>query len=273
MKTEDPYHYSATFEPKEPAVEKMRRPLVAFLLTFMAPGLGHLYAGKSAVAALLVVGWTALIASLLGTRLGTTFNGMVLILVVIALASLGIAVSAWRTAKRQGKIALRPYHHWFLYLTAGVVFSLVAGQLMEIRRVMAYTVPTVSMEPAILSGEKVYAEADYYEATAPERGEIAVFAVDEGKGPYVSIGRVIGLPGERISIRDKVVYIDGVELDDPWGVTADPMVYPNDAAGTSATKRVRDQLAPFQLPADAVFVLGDNRDLSRDSRFYGPLPL
>lgn len=96
-----------------------------------------------------------------------------------------------------------------------------------------------------------------YKTGDPERGDIIVFKypVDESKD---FIKRVIGVPGDTIEIRDKVVYINGQEIDEPYVL--------HTKAGNMP---VRDNFGPFTVPADEYFVMGDNREGSHDSRFWG----
>ncbi len=98
---------------------------------------------------------------------------------------------------------------------------------------------------------------------APQRGDVIVFRYprDEEKD---FIKRVVGLPGERIEIRDKVVYVNGTVMDDhAYTQRIDPTL-PIDRAINQ-----RDNFGPVTVPDDSYLVLGDNRDHSMDSRYWG----
>lgn len=110
-----------------------------------------------------------------------------------------------------------------------------------------------SMEPNLHEGELLILEKISYRFRPPQRGEIVVFRLSAEPTSHL-IKRVIALPGETIEIRDGRVYIDGDLLDEPY---ASPTTYPS--------------MRPLRVPPESIFVLGDNRGLSNDSRSFGPV--
>jgi signal peptidase I len=148
--------------------------------------------------------------------------------------------------------------------------------------VQAFKIPTGSMEENLLVGDHLLVNKFVFgPATAPlERALLPVAAVDRGdvvvfKYPEEPerdfIKRVIGLPGETLEVRDKRVYIDGAALEEPYAHYLEPM-----PSGTglheSTPYDVRDRYGPVTVPAGHFFVMGDNRDNSQDSRYWGFLP-
>ncbi|MBC15878.1 MAG: signal peptidase I [Desulfovibrio sp.] len=93
----------------------------------------------------------------------------------------------------------------------------------------------------------------------PERGDIVVFKFPEDESKDY-IKRIIGLPGDIIEIKDKVVFINGNPLDEPYVLHTKPGIMP-----------VRDNFGPYKVPEDNYFMMGDNREGSYDSRFWGPV--
>ena len=95
----------------------------------------------------------------------------------------------------------------------------------------------------------------------PERGDVVVFRFPKDRSvDYIK--RVIGTPGDTVEIRDKKVYINGEPIDDPYAHISSPSVL-------AANASPRDNLGPVLVPDGRIFVLGDNRDHSYDSRFWG----
>jgi signal peptidase I len=136
--------------------------------------------------------------------------------------------------------------------------------------VQAYKIPSGSMIPTLLVGDYILVNRLSYGLRIPyykyilrwgeiKRGDIIVFVFPEDPSKDF-IKRVIALSGETIEIRKKKIYINGKEIEDKWGFFKDDDVGPP-----------RDDFGPFQVPQGHVFVMGDNRDESNDSRFWGPV--
>ena len=95
----------------------------------------------------------------------------------------------------------------------------------------------------------------------PQRGDIAVFIYPEDKSKDF-IKRVIAVGGDTVEVRNKKVFINGEPMDDPHGVHVEDVIYPKSI-------QRRDNMGPVKVPEGAIFVMGDNRDQSYDSRFWG----
>lgn len=110
------------------------------------------------------------------------------------------------------------------------------------------------MEPRIESGEYVLIDTLAYHFGKPARGDIVAFRHGDDP-PSVFIKRVIGLPGDRIKIRQGTVYVNGARLDEPYIRFHDT-----------------NSFVPTVVPAQSLYVLGDNRADSEDSRVFGSVP-
>ena len=146
-----------------------------------------------------------------------------------------------------------------------------------------YEIPTGSMEPNLLIGDHLLVNKVIYSPSAlpledrvlakkpVERGHVVVFKFPEDPTRDF-IKRVIGLPGETVEIRDKTVFINGQALVEPYAHFLEAPLHRDDPEYGLRSEGVRDNWGPEVVPAGHLFVLGDNRDNSRDSRFWGFLP-
>lgn len=139
--------------------------------------------------------------------------------------------------------------------------------------VQAFKIPSGSMKPTLLIGDHLLVNKFAYgikipfirktliSIDDPQRGDIVVFIypVDRSKD---FIKRVVGVAGDTIEIRDKKIYLNGVPYNDGHGVYTDRILFP-------ASVQPRDNFGPVTVPAGQIFVMGDNRDQSYDSRFWG----
>jgi signal peptidase I len=111
-----------------------------------------------------------------------------------------------------------------------------------------------SMEPNLHTNQRLLVEKISYRFGLPGRGDIVVVQVSGHEVPPIK--RVIGLPGETVEIREGRVLVDGRQLEEPY----------------LADVEMRDY-GPYAVPLQHVFVMGDNRHLSGDSRIFGPVPV
>lgn len=123
-----------------------------------------------------------------------------------------------------------------------------------------------SMVPTIQIGDQVVANKLVYRIREPARGDIVIFKSPLDRHQYL-IKRVVAVGGDSIEIRDKTVFINDTPIDDPWGHHLDPQIIPQ--SGDEGGKR--GNLAPIVLPPETYFLLGDNRNESKDSRDWGAI--
>src|ERR1051325_418564 len=149
----------------------------------------------------------------------------------------------------------------------------------------AFKIPTGSMEDNLKIGDHIIVNKFIYGPVSPpwqklvplrdiRRGDIIVFRYPlQPDTDFVK--RVIGLPGDTVEVRDKDVYINGAKLNEPYVIHADPMVF---RARNSREPplpepyRSRDQFGPYAVAPGTYFAMGDNRDRSSDSRYWGTVP-
>jgi signal peptidase I len=154
---------------------------------------------------------------------------------------------------------------WREYVETAFI-ALVAAVLLRIFVVSAYKVTSSSMEDALYEGDYIFVNKLAYEyGSAPRPGDIIVFQYPNNpQKDYIK--RIVALPGQEVQIADKVVYIDGQVAPIPvHSKNTDRKIIPGDLS-------LRDNFGPYVVPVGEYFVMGDNRDDSRDSRFWGSVP-
>lgn len=139
--------------------------------------------------------------------------------------------------------------------------------------VQAFKIPSGSMKQTLQIGDHILVNKFIYgvkipfwaktiiPVKIPERGDIIVFKYPKDPDKDF-IKRVIGVAGDRIEIIDKQVYVNNELLNNVHAVHTDPRIFPGEF-------NTRDNFGPVTVPADSLFVMGDNRDNSHDSRFWG----
>jgi signal peptidase I len=179
-------------------------------------------------------------------------------------------------ARARSKSTLREYLE---AIVLAVVLTIVIRGLV----VQAFRIPTGSMEDTLLVGDFLFvnkmvygSEIDiglggerffYYRFPAirePRAGEVIVFRYPEDPSRDF-IKRCVALAGQQVEIRDKVLYVDGKAREEPYVVHKDPRIIPRERAP-------RDNFGPYVVPQGHLFMMGDNRDNSHDSRVWGALP-
>jgi len=148
--------------------------------------------------------------------------------------------------------------------------------------VQAFQIPSGSMEPTLLVGDfllvnkLVYAPAvfPFEKLVLPHRDlkrrDTIIFKYPENLTKDF-VKRVIGLPGEKVEVRDKQVYINDQPLQEPYKVHIYNQVYPKNEQDPNLA--VRDNFGPVVVPPGHIFAMGDNRDNSLDSRYWGFVPI
>jgi signal peptidase I len=185
---------------------------------------------------------------------------------------------------------------WMKSIAIAVLLFLVIRTFL----VTAYSIPSESMESTLLVGDFLMANNAVFGATLPftdvrlpslrdpRRGEIVVFRPEYNQPVIDVVKRVVAVPGDVIEMRDRVVYINGEAIEEPY---LHPPMRPDDpldrlgpqgyqwhlahlapGADASAYRPTRNTWGPLVVPAGGYFMMGDNRDQSLDSRYVGFIP-
>ena len=157
-----------------------------------------------------------------------------------------------------------------------VVIAIVLALIIRTFLVQSFFIPSGSMEPTLLPGDYILVNKFIYGVRVPfegsrlfynrvpSRGDVIVFIYPKNTSEDF-IKRVIGLPGEIVQVTNGKLFINNKQLQDPWG-------YFSKSEPAGFIEAV-ENFGPIVVPKDSLFVMGDNRNNSEDSRFWGTLPL
>lgn len=248
--------------------DKPRKPWMAGLLTVFTIGLGHIYSGQAKRGIALYFLGPVTILAIFPTLIWLWPNTLVFLLAVVC--GLGFLIFCILDAirvSRRNKLTyeLKRYNRWYVYLLVCAVTSFLiqpaVGHTIRSHLIQAYRIPSGAMKPTLQVGDHIFADKYIYKRTEPKRGDIVIFPFPEDPSKDF-IKRVVAVGGETIEIIDKQVSINGEVIVEPFVIHSDPHVIPGRA-------RLRDNFGPVEVPDDSLFVMGDNRDHSYDSRFWG----
>jgi signal peptidase I len=150
--------------------------------------------------------------------------------------------------------------------TESIVIAVILALFVRTWIVQAFKIPTGSMENNLLIGDHLLVNKFIFGPTASSIERTLLPVRDEPDRDFIK--RVIGLPGETLELRAKKVYVDGHPLDEPYVHFLEPA---SDSQETTSFD-VRERYGPVRVPEGQYFVMGDNRDNSQDSRYWGFLP-
>lgn len=163
-----------------------------------------------------------------------------------------------------------------------IIVAMVLAFFIRAYFIQAFKIPSGSMLETLQLGDHLFVNKFIYGTKIPfsgkkiwkirdvQRGDVVVFKYPvEPKKDFVK--RAIGLPGDEVEIHNKIVFVNNVQLTEPYSQHKDSRIFP-DKPDMPAEVRPRDNFPKFKVPPGKYFVMGDNRDNSLDSRFWGLLP-
>ena len=176
-------------------------------------------------------------------------------------AETGEAVRADLSVKQRSQ--LRAVWEWVFV----VVIAIGAAMLIRLFLFQQYYIDGPSMQTTLMPQDRVLVNKMSYKLHDIHRGDVIVFDRVTNQVQHDDlIKRVLGLPGETLEIRSCIVYINGVQVDEPYlNPEQTSQIEPSARCGSHT------DMAPIEVPEDMVFVMGDNRVQSFDSRDFGPI--
>jgi signal peptidase I len=274
---------------------RRRLPWLAALLSLLTPGLGQLYCRRpKRAAAWYLVGLVGGIGAYFLVSRGILVpTRAVQWAFFLALAAFYVAVlvDAWLLARRVGSIALTWYTRWYVYLLIPLSLNVAGLFAPEKPTFETFSMPSASMNPTLVVGDMFTLSTSAYRYSPPQPGDVVVIKKKEGGRRFVK--RVVAVGGDRVQMKDGRFYVNGVMVereslgpyDDPGNGTGSAVLtlYRETLAnGRSyriaelSDKEFFDNTPEFLVPPGQLFLMGDNRDSSMDSRApgeFGPIPV
>ncbi|WP_035587824.1 signal peptidase I [Hippea jasoniae] len=166
-----------------------------------------------------------------------------------------------------------------------IIIALVIALFIRAFFVEAFKIPSSSMEPTLLIGDHILANRLIYGIRVPisgkiiipvehpKVGDIVIFRYPPKPSVYF-IKRCVGVGGDVLMMKNKVLYRNGKRVNEPYAIYTDPHIYPRNTDNPIVKARwgSRDNWGPVKVPPHEYFMMGDNRDNSYDSRYWGFVP-
>lgn len=275
----------------------VRHPWVALTLSFLSSGVGHLYCGRVTKGLFLYAARFLLPLLCVFAAFSQRSTGVLVGLILLPAAATIIiflysAVDAWAIARRTGP-EYRPKDYnraslYWLLIVMQLAYPVALTWVVNEHVFEAYVIPVRSMSPNFMPGDRILVNKRPLHDGAPQRGDLVVFRAPPSDPQRTWIKRVIGVAGDQIAISGGEIEVNGKVLEReqvpsaemgwlPNRETAD--VYYELHAGRRYQVLMDDEYVEGDLEDDinvtvaenSIFVMGDNRDLSRDSRHFGPI--
>ena len=283
-------------------IKHRRLPWLAVLLSWIMAGLGHIYCGRFVKGLI----FTFLVCIFIPVFFGALSVGPSSVRVIVIILSflisiviwLAAIIDSWHTAKHtSASYTLKDYNRWYVYVLLVLMGTGGSTQIAyNIRTSLleAFRVPTASNYPTIVPNDRLLANKLAYKNRDPKRGDLIVFLNPENRRQNY-IKRVVAIAGETVENKDGQFYINDEQLQqqklaqsapdnirievsgeplegDVFEETNGNAQYKIFLAGPPHNQASTD-FAKITVPEYHCFVLGDNRNLSYDSRHFGPVPL
>jgi len=279
-----------------------RKPLTAVILSLIMPGLGHVYCGRIVKGLILVFLSSIFIPVIFGTLSVSRSSVRIAVIILALIASLTVwlvaVIDSWYTAKHtSADYVLKDYNKWYVYVLLILMSTGSSTQIafnVKSSVIEAFRVPVASNYPTIVPNDRFLANKLAYNNSDPKRGDLIVFINPENRRQNY-IKRVVAVAGDTVEIIDNEVYINEQQLERQrlpqsvldnikikvHGKSLEGDVF-HEINGEAKYKiflakpphdQASHNFSKITVPPHHCFVLGDNRNLTRDSRHVGPVPL
>ena len=270
-----------------------RSPVWAVILSVAATGVGHIYCGRLLKGLILFFAGFAFAPIIVITAQNASSLSMLALVIASLLLLAGIfiyaLIDAGLLARRSGPdYQLKEYNRWYIYLLLIVVaLSYPTNLASSIREnvLQPFKIPSQSMAPSILRGDRILLNKAIYKIKAPQRGDVVIFLYPDDRRLFF-LKRIVALPGDTIEIHDNKILINDLPLSYSILTPKPEMNFDHGSVVQTLEEEnngckypiLIDNAPTVNMPKTTVphgscFVLGDNRSHSKDSRSFGPIPL
>lgn len=237
---------------------KKRSKILSLLLSILTPGLGHLYNGKFIWAVSIPVVFFIIYEIISYFSLIRSFTFYLIFVLFTIYVYVFSIVHSIVLANRNHNYQLKSYNRVYIYLIWPILYFGLAPLLPTNTSIKPFNIPTNSMENTLKAGDMIFADMDYYNNMEVKRNDIVIFDAPEPYGKFM-IKRAIAFEGEKISIVNGKIFINDKEYKE---------INPN----IIHESKNYDDIPGIIIPEDHIFVIGDNRPNSIDSRNFGCIP-
>lgn len=239
-----------------------RKPWLAVFLSYLLPGIGQFYNKQTFKGIALLITTVALyIAS-------TIYYQLFILLIPLYFFALKDAFDSTEKINGSNQKFLKQENKLMkIFIIVMILLNLIPFNKIVKTYVIhskAFKLPSGSMLPTLEIGDHILVDKSNKARDSIKSGDIVVFKYPEDE-TRTFMKRVIGIDGDLIEIKNKIVYRNSIPLIEPYAIHRDPEIKPKEMSP-------RDNFGPVQMPKDKIFVLGDNRDGSYDSRHLGYVP-
>ena len=267
-------------------ITKKRYASLAVFMNLISPGMGHLYVGKWKLAITFPLLLILLLALMGWSRLIFLSEGMIIVMAITALFYLFVMVSSFIAARNPASHNLNKSQRWYFYILFVVVVAVLNSLIMDYRGKIfgfePFRIPAASMLPTMLYNDFLVVDTWAYRTKEPDVGDVVVF--DYPRDPEIKyVKRLMGKGGDHLAYNNKVLYVNGKSLKREFigryntaGSPEEMEEYKeyigNYEYGITLIPSRPAMDAEFIVPEGYYFVMGDNRDNSNDSRYWGVVP-
>jgi signal peptidase I len=236
----------------------------AIILSLFMPGLGHISCGKIKKGIILyILFYISLVLAFTTSILPIPPYNIIMAVLIFITFLLYVLIDSIIIAKDPiNSLKLKPLAGYSLLvgilLLNSYAISPAATKTIKDNYIRAFKIPSGGMMPTLLIGDHIMVDKRIYKKYDPQKGDIIVFKYPK-EPTRMFIKRIVGIGGDKIEINNKQLYINDDIIKEPYVIHNDPQIQESQ----------RDNFGPFIVPKNSFFTLGDNRDQTYDSRFYG----